>query len=60
MDYYKCDECGKVFDEFEMNYKEAQKDKKTLCRECREKERKEVRDGGRQRVAGETVEVDLG
>jgi len=34
-DYYKCERCGKVFDEFEMNYKAAQEDKKTLCRECR-------------------------
>lgn len=38
MDYYKCENCGKVFDEFEMNFKAAQKDKKTLCRKCREKE----------------------
>lgn len=34
-DYYKCERCGEVFDEFEMNYKEAQIDKKTLCRKCR-------------------------
>lgn len=36
MDYYKCEQCGKTFDEFEMNYKAAQLDKKCLCRDCRE------------------------
>lgn len=35
MDYYKCEECGKVFDEFEMNFKYAQIDKKQLCGSCR-------------------------
>lgn len=34
-DKYKCENCGKVFDEFEMNYREAQKDKKCLCKDCR-------------------------
>lgn len=37
MDWYKCESCGKSFNEFEMNYREAQIDKKCLCRECREK-----------------------
>ena len=37
MDYYICEECGKRFDEFEMNFRLAQKDKKCLCRECRNK-----------------------
>ena len=36
MDYYKCENCGKVFDEFEMNYRAAQVDKKCWCRACRE------------------------
>lgn len=35
MDYYKCERCGKIFDEFAMNYKAAQTDKKCLCNECR-------------------------
>ena len=35
VDYYKCEECGKIFNEFEMNYKATQEDKKILCRECR-------------------------
>lgn len=36
-DYYKCEKCGKVFDEFEMNYKAACTDKHCWCRECRSK-----------------------
>jgi len=40
MDYYKCENCGKVFDEFEMNYREAQIDKRTLCDSCRKLESK--------------------
>ena len=36
-DTYRCEECGKVFDEFEMNYRAVQEDKKTLCRNCRAK-----------------------
>ena len=36
MDNYKCENCGKIFDEFEMNFKEAQIDKKCLCATCRE------------------------
>lgn len=40
MDIYQCEKCKKIFDEFEMNYKEAQKDKKELCRECRLKKEK--------------------
>ncbi len=35
MDYYKCEQCGKVFDEFEMNYAAAAIDKKELCKKCR-------------------------
>ena len=38
MDYYKCEKCNKVFDEFEMNYRAAQADKKCLCSACREAE----------------------
>jgi DNA-directed RNA polymerase subunit RPC12/RpoP len=37
MDYYKCENCEKIFDEFEMNFKVAQEDKKTLCSSCRSK-----------------------
>ena len=36
MDYYYCEECEEEIDEFEMNYKAAQIDKKTLCRKCRD------------------------
>ena len=36
MDYYKCDKCGRVFDEFEMDYKFAQEESVTLCRKCKE------------------------
>jgi len=35
MDIYKCEGCGEIFDEFEMNFKAAQEDKKELCRKCR-------------------------
>lgn len=35
MDKYKCERCGIIFDEFEMNYAEACIDKKELCRKCR-------------------------
>lgn len=38
IDEYKCEKCGKRFDEFEMNYKAAQEDKKCLCRACREEQ----------------------
>ena len=34
MDYYKCENCGKVFDEFEMNFRYASENGKCLCREC--------------------------
>lgn len=37
MDYYTCESCNKQFDEFEMNFKMAQIDKKTLCKKCRQK-----------------------
>jgi DNA-directed RNA polymerase subunit RPC12/RpoP len=37
MDIYKCEKCGIIFDEFEMDYKQAQIDKKCLCEECRNK-----------------------
>lgn len=35
MDYYTCEKCGKIFDEFEMNYRLAQIDKKCWCDACR-------------------------
>lgn len=35
--WYKCEQCGAAFDEFEMNYRAAMKDKKTLCKKCRKK-----------------------
>jgi DNA-directed RNA polymerase subunit RPC12/RpoP len=35
MDIYKCEKCEKIFDEFEMDYKQAQIDKKELCDYCR-------------------------
>lgn len=35
MDYYKCENCGKMFDEFEMNFQAVQIDKKCLCDHCR-------------------------
>ena len=35
MDMYTCELCGIEFDEFEMNYKAAQQDKKCWCRHCR-------------------------
>lgn len=37
MDYYKCENCGEVFDEFEMNFSLAQIDKKCWCEKCRNK-----------------------
>jgi hypothetical protein len=48
MDYYKCEKCGEIFDEFEMNYRAAQIDKKCWCRACREKAEKtlQVYDAG--------------
>ena len=36
MDYFKCDKCGRVFDEFEMDFKFVQDAKCTLCRKCRD------------------------
>jgi len=36
MDMYKCEKCGKMFDEFEMNYRNAQIDKRCLCSSCRD------------------------
>lgn len=38
IDIYKCEQCGEIFDEFEMNFKATQEDKKELCRKCRFKE----------------------
>ena len=34
MDYYKCDECGLVFDEFSMDFKYSSEHGKCLCNEC--------------------------
>ncbi len=36
MDYYKCDKCGRVFDEFEMDFRFAQEEGVTLCQKCKE------------------------
>jgi len=36
MDYYKCDKCGRIFDEFEMDFKFTQEEGITLCQECKE------------------------
>jgi len=33
-DYYKCEECGTVFTEWEMNFKYASENGKCLCQEC--------------------------
>jgi DNA-directed RNA polymerase subunit RPC12/RpoP len=38
MDHYKCEKCGKIFDEFEMNFRLAQIDKKCWCENCRTEE----------------------
>lgn len=38
MDYFKCDKCGKVFDEFETNFNKSAIHGKTLCIECWNKE----------------------
>ncbi len=38
MDHYKCEECGKVFDEFEMNFRQAAEHGKCLCDDCIKKE----------------------
>ena len=35
MDRYTCEACGFVFDEFHMNYRAAQNDKRILCERCR-------------------------
>ena len=34
MDYFKCDKCGRIFDEFEMDFKFAQERGITLCGKC--------------------------
>jgi len=44
MDYYKCEKCGRIFDEFEMNFKLAQIDKKCWCEHCRDLENKNSED----------------
>jgi hypothetical protein len=36
VDYYKCDKCRKVFDEFEMDFNFSQKEGITLCGECKD------------------------
>ena len=35
MDFYRCENCQVVFDEFEMDYRAIQQDKRTLCGCCR-------------------------
>ncbi len=35
MDYYKCESCGKIFDDSEMNFAASEVDKKCLCNVCR-------------------------
>lgn len=39
MDYFTCEKCSTRFDEFEMNFKAVQEDKKILCNDCRLKEK---------------------
>lgn len=34
MDYFKCENCGKTFNEFKMDFNKASKFGKTLCRKC--------------------------
>ena len=43
MDYFKCEKCEKVFDEFEMNFKYASEHGECLCKTCiEEQDKKEV------------------
>lgn len=34
MDYYKCEKCGIIFDEFELNFNFAQIEGKCFCERC--------------------------
>lgn len=36
MDYYKCEKCGKIFNEFDMDFRFAQEESVTLCQKCKE------------------------
>ena len=36
MDCYKCDNCGYIFDEFEMDFNFAQQKGVTLCGKCKD------------------------
>lgn len=47
MDIYECEDCGKIFDEMEMNFKAASIDKKTLCRKCRQDKKEEIKNAKR-------------
>ena len=42
MDYYKCDKCGRIFDEVEMDFKFAQEKSITLCRKCKKEYQRKV------------------
>ena len=37
MDTFKCEQCGKIFDEFEADYNFMSTQGKELCQECIEK-----------------------
>lgn len=38
MDYFKCEKCGEVFDEFEMDFKYASEHGECLCKNCLEEQ----------------------
>ena len=42
MDYFQCENCKVVFDEFEMNFRYAQDTGETLCRACIKEKKKEA------------------
>jgi formylmethanofuran dehydrogenase subunit E len=41
MDYYQCEKCGRVFDEFRMNFKYASENGKCLCEKCIKQEKED-------------------
>lgn len=38
MDYFKCERCGEVFDEFEMDFRYASEHGECLCKKCLEEQ----------------------